>query len=118
MTTLDKKCTNPPPNDESLTDSDFIRLDFDVTKSISESAPVKRRILTILIALDIFVFAVITLGGTKRNETISAAAWELERDGKWTGKLFRPLIDFLFSAIQHNHCHEAWLIENTETWSI
>lgn len=43
----------------------------------------KPRLLRILIALDVFVFALLTVGGSKRNETISAAAWSLEIDGKW-----------------------------------
>jgi len=72
------------------------------------------RILRILIALDIFVFALLTLGGAKRNETISAAAYSLELDGKWQGKFFRPIIDWLFSPLQKRHCFEAWLIENTQ----
>jgi len=69
------------------------------------------RILRILIALDIFVFALLTLGGAKRNETISAAAWSLEMDDKWQGKLFRPIIDFLFSLLQKDHCRKCWLEE-------
>jgi len=69
------------------------------------------RILRILVALDIFVFALLTLGDAKRNETISSAAWSLELDGKWQGKLFRPIIDFLFRPFQKDHCLEAWLIE-------
>lgn len=69
------------------------------------------RILNVLIALDIFVFALITFGGSQRNETISAAAWSLEQDGKWQGKLFRPIIDFLFSPLQKDHCHKAFLSE-------
>jgi len=69
------------------------------------------RILRILVALDIFVFAVLTLGDARRNETISAAAWSLELDGKWQGKFFRPVIDFLFRPLQEDHCLNAWLIE-------
>jgi len=69
------------------------------------------RILRILIALDILLFAFATLGKAKRNETISAAAWSLEMDGKWQGKLFRPIIDFLFRPFQKDHCLNAWLIE-------
>jgi len=76
------------------------------------------RILRILVALDILAFALLTLGGAKRNETISAAAWSLELDGKWQGKFFRPVIDFLFSALQYDHCHKAWLIEHrVELWN-
>jgi len=75
------------------------------------------RILRILIALDIFVFALVTLGGAKRNETISSAAYSLELDDKWQGKLFRPIIDFLFSLLQKDHCFKAWLMENhVEPW--
>jgi len=69
------------------------------------------RILRILIALNIFVFALLTLGGAKRNETASAAAWSLEMDGKWQGKLFRPFIDFLFRPLQKDHCRKCWLEE-------
>lgn len=76
----------------------------------------KHRILTILIALDIFLFALICLGNVRQGgETASAAAWELERNGKWQGKLFRPLIDGLFWLLirQADHCSEAWLWERT-----
>lgn len=72
----------------------------------------KQRILTVLVAFDVFIFAMLTLGGSKRNETISAAAWSLELDGKWQGKLFRPLIDWLMSPLESRHCLTAWLIEN------
>ena len=36
------------------------------------------------------------LAATRPSETISAAAWSLEGDGKWQGRLLRPLIDGLF----------------------
>jgi len=76
------------------------------------------RILRILIALDIFVFALLTIGGSRRNETISSAAWSLELDGKWQGKLFRPVIDFLFRPLQKDHCRKAWLVEHrVELWN-
>lgn len=71
----------------------------------------RQRLFTILIALDVFVFAVLTLGGSKRNETISAACWELERDGKWQGKVSRPVIDFLLRPLGPQHCLRAWEIE-------
>lgn len=70
-----------------------------------------RRILRILVALDILVFAVMTLGGARRNETISAAVWSLEGDGKLMGRIFRPVIDWLFSPFQGDHCFKAWLSE-------
>jgi len=39
------------------------------------------------------------------------AAWSLEMDDKWQGKLFRPIIDFLFSLLQKDHCRKCWLEE-------
>ena len=71
----------------------------------------KIRLLRILIALDIFVFALLTLGHANRNETISAAAWSLETDNKILGKIFRPLIDFLLSPLEKDHCYGSWLGE-------
>jgi len=75
---------------------------------------VTARILRILVALDIFVFALLTLGGAKRNESISAAAWSLYLDDKWQGNLFVPIIDFLFRPFQKDHCLNAWLVEQKQ----
>lgn len=72
----------------------------------------KFRLLRILIALDIFVFALLTLGGAKRNETISSAAWSLELDGKWQGRVSRPLIDWLFTWLERDHCQQSWVTES------
>lgn len=72
----------------------------------------KQRLLRILIALDIFVFALLTLGGSKRNETFSSAAYSTELDGKWQGRVFRPLIDWLFALVERDHCRQSWLSEN------
>ena len=50
-----------------------------------------------------------SLGKSRPGETISAAAWSLEMDGKWQGKyLLRPLIDFIFWPVQKHHCEQAW----------
>lgn len=67
------------------------------------------RLLRILVALDIFVFALLTLGGARPGETISAASWSLYCDGKWQGKLLVPVIDFLFRPWMADHCRKAWL---------
>lgn len=69
------------------------------------------RILNVLIALDVFIFALMTLGGSKFGETVSAATWDLLLDGKWQGKLFAPLIDAIFYILtgQKDHCRKAWL---------
>ena len=69
----------------------------------------KARLLLILIQLDVLLM--VTLFGGKRNETLSAAAWVLREDGKWAGRLFVPLIDWLMTWIERDHCYTAWLVE-------
>lgn len=71
----------------------------------------RRRLIRLLTAFDIFVFALLTLGGAKRNETISAASWVLEVDGKWQGRVARPVIDLLLSPLEKDHCQASWLAE-------
>lgn len=70
--------------------------------------------LRILVALDIFLFAVVTLGRSKRNETASSAAWSSAQDGRILGLLFRPLIDGLFYFVERDHCRTSWMNENPE----
>lgn len=71
----------------------------------------KQRVLNIVVALDVLFFAFITLGGAKRGETISSAAWSTEGDGKLMGRIFRPTIDFLLSWAEEDHCAKSWLSE-------
>lgn len=73
----------------------------------------KRRILNVLIALDQFLFCLATLGHSSPDETLSAAAWRWEQSGKLVGRVLRPLIDKLFSLLERDHCHQAWLSEKT-----
>jgi hypothetical protein len=75
----------------------------------------RARLLRILIALDVLAFALLTLGGSKRNETISAAAYSLELDGKWQGKVARPIIDYLMRPIERAHCRVSYLAEQAPT---
>lgn len=70
----------------------------------------KQRILNILIALDQLLWTLITLGKGKPDETISAALWRLELQGKIAGKLFRPVVDTLF-WFDKNHCQQSYLSE-------
>lgn len=70
----------------------------------------KQRLINILIALDQLVFALLTLGSSAPDETISAAAWRLDRTGRWPGKLFRPLIDALF-FFDPLHCQKSYEAE-------
>lgn len=72
---------------------------------------IKRRILNILIGLDQFIWVLITLGNAAPDETISAGCWRMEKKGKWQGKLFRPVIDFLFLPFEKDHCYKAYLAE-------
>ena len=62
-----------------------------------------QRLLNFLITVDQCFFSVVTLGKSSPDETMSAAAWRLERDGRWAGRVFRPLIDGLF-FFDPDHC--------------
>lgn len=64
----------------------------------------RQRILNILIALDQLAWVVLTLGKGSPDETISAAAWRMEQQGKLAGRILRPLIDFLFLPLERDHC--------------
>lgn len=69
------------------------------------------RLVRWLTAGDILIFSVATFGRARRNETISAASWSLELDGKWQGRVFRPLIDWALSPLEKDHCHVSWMAE-------
>jgi len=66
------------------------------------------RTLQTLIWLDVQILRIVTFGRSRPGETISAAAWSLEVDGKWQGRLLRPLIDGLFYFVQKDHCAKAY----------
>ena len=70
----------------------------------------KQRIMNILIAFDQLVFALITLGSSAPDETMSAAAYRLEQQARWPGRIFRPLIDTLF-WFDPLHCRVAYEAE-------
>ena len=69
-------------------------------------------ILSALLAMDIFLFRVITLGKALPGETASAAAYNAEKTGKIFGRIFRPLIDLLFRPFEKDHCRNAWHWQN------
>ena len=69
----------------------------------------KQRILNLLIALDQLVYVVITLGVGMPDETMSAAAYRMEKVGKFFG-FMRPIIDALL-WFDPDHCHQAYLSE-------
>ena len=68
----------------------------------------KQRILNILIALDQLAWVVLTLGKGSPDETISAAAWRMEQQGKLAGRVLRPLIDALFWPLERDHCRTSF----------
>lgn len=72
---------------------------------------VTQRLLIILIAVDHLALALVTLGRCVRGETISAALWSLELDGKWLGRFGRPVVDALFDLLERDHCRASWEAE-------
>jgi hypothetical protein len=71
---------------------------------------VKQRILNLLVALDQFLFSVITLGKAMPDETASAAAWRGEQLGHALPTFFRPIIDTIF-FFDPDHCWKAYRAE-------
>ena len=67
----------------------------------------KTRLLRVLIALDVFMFALFCFGNVRRGECASSAAWDCKLAEKWQGYLFVPLIDALFWFDPH-HCAASW----------
>lgn len=72
---------------------------------------IRQRFLILAIAVDHLVLAVATLGNCARGETISASAWRQEQAGRIHGKLARPVIDWLFTPVERDHCELSWLAE-------
>ena len=71
-------------------------------------ATVKQRILNILIALDQLAWVVLTLGKGSPDETISAAMWRMEQEGKLAGRILRPAIDALARPLEKDHCRVSF----------
>jgi hypothetical protein len=68
----------------------------------------KTRFLNVLIAIDQLLWVLLTLGKGKPDETISAAAYRMEQQGKLAGKVLRPVIDLLFSPLERDHCRKSF----------
>lgn len=66
----------------------------------------RQKILSILIAIDIWVMYWIFFG--KRGETMSAAAWNAHITGRFWGWTHH-LIDLIFYPFERNHCCESWM---------
>ena len=76
-----------------------------------EMSALKTRFLNVLIAVDQLLWVLVTLGKGHPDETISAALWRMEQQGKIAGRVLRPLIDALFRPLERDHCYKAWLSE-------
>ena len=80
-----------------------------------EMRALKTRFLNVLIAVDQLLWVLLTLGKGHPDETISAAAWRMEQQGKLAGRILRPLIDALFLPIERDHCRLSFLAEIRKT---
>jgi hypothetical protein len=61
-----------------------------------------------MIAIDQLLWVVLTLGKGYPDETISAAAWRMEQQGRLAGRILRPLIDVLFLPLERDHCRLSY----------
>lgn len=68
----------------------------------------KQYLLNILIGLDQLFTAI--FGGWP-DETISSYLYRLDQQDKPAGRMFRPVVDWLFSAIEQDHCLNAYMSE-------
>jgi len=71
----------------------------------------RQRLLNIAIALDQLLWVVLTLGKGMPDETISAAAYRMEQQGKLAGRVLRPIIDALFRPLERDHCRLSYWSE-------
>lgn len=72
----------------------------------------KKRLINLMIALDQFVYVLVTLGYGSPDETMSSAAWRMEVKGKWSGRIFRPLIDWIFENLgDEKHFFRSYIAE-------
>lgn len=58
------------------------------------------------ISFDQSLLCVLTLGKSDPDQTMSGAAWRAERDGRFFG-FIRPVIDWLFSGFEAEHCRKS-----------
>lgn len=76
-------------------------------KSVYSMVPIMNPIMAVIIAFDQLLNAIL-LGAP--DETLSSRAYRADRDGKWFGRIFRPVIDVLFFW-QQQHCFQAYTAE-------
>lgn len=74
----------------------------------------KQRLLNLLVALDQLAWVILSLGRGMPDESISAAAWRMESQGKLAGRILRPVIDTLL-WFDVDHCRRSWESERDRT---
>lgn len=73
-----------------------------------------QRLKNIAIAIDQLLWVLLSLGRGMPDETLSAAAWRMESQGKLAGRILRPLIDTL-RRWDVDHCRRSWQAERDRT---
>lgn len=76
----------------------------------------RKRFLNVAIALDQLAWTVVTLGAGSPDETISAALWRMESQGKRAGVWLRPVVDWLAWTLfrDGDHCMKAFFSERNK----
>ena len=74
----------------------------------------KQRLMHLAIALDQLAYVLVTLGRGSPDETLSAAAWRTEQEGRILGRIFRPLIDLLAHHWERDHCRKSFESERLQ----
>lgn len=77
----------------------------------------RSRLKNLAISLDQFLFCIVTLGGSMPDETASAAAWLGEQKGQLIPCIARPVIDWLASPWEADHCFKSYMAEQQRTQS-
>ena len=76
----------------------------------------KQRVRNLLISVDQFIYVWISFGNGLPDETMSSAAWRTEQKGKLFGKIFRPVIDWIFRRFgEDDHCFKSYMSEKYRT---
>ena len=71
--------------------------------------PLKDRAINVVFALDVFLCALLTLGGSYPSESFSSAAYRAEGRGEFYGRT-RVAIDWIFRVFfdEVDHCKNAY----------
>lgn len=69
------------------------------------------RATNLFVAVDQLCWVLVTLGHGAPDESISAALYRMELQGKWAGRLLRPVVDVLLHPLGPDHCYWAHVAE-------